>query len=120
VWAGSTRRPRRRSTSESARTAASVGPHRPRRLQARQGHARRDGQRRRPHRRRGRAARLAALARACGPRASSCARSCPSRSAPRTSTTSWATASSRCAGPLPVYVEDPVARLRVVSRRWTA
>ena len=56
---------------------------------------------------------------ACAPRASSCARSCRSRSASRTSTATLGNRIAVMRGPLPVYIEDPVARLRAVARRWT-
>ncbi len=51
------------------------------------------------------------------PRASSCAPSSRSRSATRTSAATSATGSRLMRGPLPVYVEDPVRRLRVVSEQ---
>ena len=51
---------------------------------------------------------------ASAPRASSFGRRSRSRSAPRTSTATWATGSPRCAAPLPVYIDDPVARLQTV------
>ena len=87
---------------------------RARRLQGRQERVRRDGQRRRADRRQRRAARLAADRAACAPRASSCARSCRSRSAPQDERGALGNRIAAMRGPLPVYVEDPVARLRVV------
>ena len=64
------------------------------------------------------ALRAAGCARAaCAPRASSCARSCRCRSAPRTSAATLGNRSTVMRGPLPVYIEDPVARLRFVAPR---
>ena len=100
-----------------------IGPHRryarraqpARRLQAGQERLRRHRQRRRADRRQRRAARLAALARRAhrGPRAAR-ARAGLDRAA----ATSADTLGNRIAamrGPLPVYIDDPVARLRVVK-----
>ena len=54
---------------------------------------------------------------ACAPRGSSCARSSRSRSArTRRAPASSATGIAAMRAPLPVYVEDPVARLRVVRQ----
>ena len=81
-------------------------------LQADQGRARRHRQRRRPRRRHRRPARAGCTAAASAPRASSCGRWCRSRSAARTSAATSATGSRLMRGPLPVYIEDPVRRLR--------
>ena len=51
---------------------------------------------------------------ACAPRGSSCARSSRCRSAPPASTATMGNRLAVMRGPLPVYVEDPVARLQVV------
>ena len=58
---------------------------------------------------------------ACAPRAWSCARSCRSRSAPSDERGTTGNRIAAMRGPLPVYVEDPVVRLRDgQGRRWTA
>ena len=63
-----------------------------------------------------RAARVAAARAACAPRGSSCARSCRCRSAAEDERGQLGNRIAAMRGPLPVYVEDPVARLRVVAQ----
>ena len=90
---------------------------RPRRAQAGQGRVRRHRQRRRARGRRRRARPLLLQSRgAPHRRARAAARWCRSRSAPRTSAARSATGSPRSCAPLPVYIDDPVARLRFVQR----
>ena len=100
--------------------AVRVGARRPGPVQADQGRARRDGQRRRARRGHRRAARLAAHARRAhrGPRAARAGPGLDPRRA--TSAASSATRSPRSAGPIPVYVEDPVKRLEICREGWRA
>ena len=86
------------------------------RLEGDQERARRHGQRRRSSRSWRARSRAGCARAACAPRGSSCAGSCRSRSARDEQRGALGNQITAMLGPLPVYADDPVERLRIVSR----